>query len=90
MYETALQEAMYIIFGEYKPIEQRYTTDEVENVVISQYDGTYYTQTIVPQVNVVEHVEYGFNWFWFAGVVMFGIVLHSVLRMVGGLLKCKI
>lgn len=39
-------------------------------------------------VEVVASGVAGVDWVWIAGVVLFGVILYSLFRLIGVLLKC--
>lgn len=69
------------LFGAYIPItysETTYVWDEVNQTFLSI------------QNEIIPAGAAGVNWNWIAGVFLFGIMLYSVLRIVGGLICGRI
>lgn len=79
---STVQDALTAVIGEYVPVERTYDLTRSEVVVIGDAAET---------VQVTDTVtEYGFNWSWFASLLVLCIFIHGFLRAVGGMLKCKI
>jgi hypothetical protein len=79
---NSLLTAVEAVLGEYTPIERTYDITRSEVVVIGDVPET---------VEVTDTItEYGLNWAWFAGLLVFCIFIHGFLRAVGGMLKCRI
>ena len=97
--KTALQAAIDAIFGEYVPREYRYTTEELQHFTLTDvhsetdYMGvttTTTTQRLEAVPVTVEHVALKFDYPWAVGALLFTIVLASLMKMIGGLLKWKV
>jgi len=85
--KTELQVAIEEIIGEYEPIEREVTNYHVENLLTIDASGNQEIQTVITEYQTTEAI---FNWTWAAGVLLFTIVLYSLLRCIGGVLKWKL
>ena len=75
------------LFGDYVPVEHQYIITEDRGFVVSDDLGFETVQVVQETIVYSELVP---DYAWFVGVAMFAVVLYSFLRMVGGLLKCKL
>jgi len=75
------------IFGAYSPHVQLRVENVMQTITTTDIDGLTTVMEVPTEVVVTEYVP---DFTWFAGVALFAIVLHSLMRMIGGLLKCQI
>ena len=75
------------LFGDYVPVEQQYIVTEDRGFVVSDDLGFESVQVVQETIVYSEQTP---DYAWFVGVAMFAVVLYSFLRMVGGLLKCRL
>lgn len=79
---NTVQDALTAVIGEYAPVERTYDVTRSEVVVVGDAAET---------VQVTDTVtEFGFNWAWFASLLVLCIFIHGFLRAVGGMLKCNL
>ena len=75
------------LFGDYEPVENQYIITEDRGFVVSDDLGFETVQVVQETIVYSEMIP---DYAWFVGVAIFTVVLYSFLRMVGGLLKCKL
>lgn len=70
---TGLPGVVKSVFGEYRPRTQTITETRADGTVLTSVE-------CVPGLA-------GLDWYWLSGVFMFGLVLWSFFRFLGGVLK---
>ena len=70
---TGLPGVVKSVFGEYRPRTQTITETRADGTVLTSVE-------CVPGLA-------GLDWYWLSGVFMFGLILWSFFRFLGGVLK---